>query len=452
MRILVVGDGKVGHMLSAHLAQEGHDVVIVDKSESVLRRSQDTLDVMTLRGNGANAQTLMEAQVDKADVLLAATASDETNMLCALIGKRLGAKYAIARIRDPEYHESLDLLQKELDIDMAVNPERATALEISRLIRFPFATSIESFSKGRVEMVGFHVHEDSPLIGFPIKVLRAKTQAEVLYAAIERDAEIIIPNGDIIIQEGDYVHVVGEIDSISEYFRQMGKAPVKIKDVTMMGGGRISYYLAKMLIPLGMNLTIIEINEAKAVALSETLPEANIICGDASDQELLQQEGIENTDAFIALSNRDEENLLTGLYAATLGIKKVVVKNNRVTDNKVIDKLDLDSIVSPKSIVCDTILRYVRAHEGGIGTAVEKLYSLLGGKAEALEFIAMMQEPYIGVPLKDLKMKKGTLVVCIVRNGKIIIPFGNDYILTGDSVIIVVNESGISDLNEVMTK
>ncbi len=452
MRILVVGDGKVGHMLSEHLALEGHDVVIVDKSESVLKKSQDTLDVMTLKGNGANAQTLIEAQVEKADVLLAATASDEINMLCALISKKLGAKYAIARIRDPEYHESLNLLQQELDIDMAVNPERATALEISRLLRFPFAMNIESFAKGRVEMVAFHVNEGDPIIGIPIKDLKKNHQAVVLYAAIERGEEVIIPDGDTIIHLDDTVHVAGDIVNITAYFRHLGRIHGKIKNITMMGGGRISYYLAKMLMPLGMNITIIEINEEKAVSLSESLPEASIICGDASDQDLLQQEGLDSTDAFIALSNRDEENLLTGLYAATRGVQKVVVKNNRITDKEVIHRLNLDSIVSPKAIVCDTILRYVRAHEGGIGTAVEKVYQLMGGKAEALEFIAMVDEPYIGVPLKDLKMKKGTLVVCIVRNGRITIPFGGDHIEAGDSVIIVVEGTGISDLNEVIER
>jgi len=450
MRIIVVGDGKVGHMLAGRLAQESHDVVVVDISEEVLRKSQDTLDVMTLKGNGANAHTLVEVQVEKADVLVAVTAGDETNMLCTLIGKRLGAKYTIARIRDPEYHDSLDLLQKDMDIDMAVNPERATALEISRLIRFPLATNIETFAKGHVEMVGFNVSERSAIVDKPLKELPRNADEPVLYAAIERGDEVIIPMGDTIIRAEDHVHVIGELDNLTSFFHRMGRDPVKIKHVTIMGGGRISYYLAKMLLPIGMNLTIIEINKEKALALSELLPEANIICGDATDVELLRQEGIENTDAFIALSDRDEENLLTGLYAATRGVPKVVVKNNRVTNKDVIHKLDLDSIVSPQAIVCDTILRYVRAHEGGIGTAVEKVYQLMSGKAEALEFIAVPEQAYIGVPLKDLKIKKGTLVVCIVRNGHVIIPFGNDHIAAGDSVIIVAEESGISDLSEVM--
>lgn len=452
MRILVVGDGKVGHMLSEHLAREGHDVVIVDKSETVLKKTQDALDVMTLKGNGANAQTLIEAEVAKADVLIAATASDETNMLCSLMGKRLGAKFAIARVRDPDYNQSLSLLQKELDIDMAINPERATALEISRLIRFPFAMNIESFARGRVEMAEFRAQEGDPFVGVPISTLNKRGQSKVLYAAIERGEEVIIPKGETVIAAGDKVYVTGDLINITAYFRQLGRINVKIKNVMIMGGGRITYYLAKMLIPLGIALTIVEIDEKKAVALSEILPEANIICGDASDQDLLEQEGIDGMDAFVALSDRDEENLLAGLYASTKGVAKVVVKNNRITDRDVIQKLGLDSIVSPKAIVCDAILRYVRAHMGGIGSAVEKVYQLMGGKAEALEFIAGAGEPYVGVMLKDLTVRKNVLVACIVRGSKVIIPFGNDHIEAGDSVIIMVNESGVADLNEVVKK
>lgn len=454
MRILVVGDGKLGHTLAEHLAREGHDVVIVDRSDEVLQRSEDTLDVMCVKGNGANATTLMDAGADKTDIIIAATAGDETNMLCCLIAKRLGAKYAIARIRDPDFNESLNILQRELDIDMAINPERATAQEISRLIRFPFANNIESFAKGRVEMVEFRAQERDVVVGYPLKVLARKLQGlpQVLYAAVEREGRVLIPNGDFVIHAGDRVHVAADMVTITAYFRFLGKNSLRVKNVMLLGGGRISYYLARMIAPMGVHVHMIEINEQKANMLSESLPEVNVIHGDGTDQELLEQEGLKQMDAFVALCDRDEENLMAGLFAVAQGVPKVIVKNNRVAYADIINAMGLDSIISPKSITCANILRYVRARANGMGTKVEKLYRLMDGKAEALEFIARASDPYIGIPLRDLSVRPGTLVAVIVRHGKVIVPFGNDHIESGDSVVIIACQSGIGDLNEVIKR
>lgn len=454
MRILIVGDGKVGHIIAENLAREEHDVVIVDHNEEVLKRSEDTLDVMCVRGNGANAQTLIDAGVDKADIVIATTAGDEINMLCCLIAKRLGAKFAIARIRDPEYNESLALLQREMGIDLAVNPERATALEISRLLRFPFASNIEAFAKGRVEVVEFRAQEKDAVVGVPLKDLSRKLRGipQVLYAVIERDGEVIIPNGEFVIQTGDRVHVAADMVRITEYFRYLGKNTLRVKNVMMLGGGRISYYLSKMIAPMGVHVSMLEINEKKAIMLSEMLPEINVIHGDGTDQELLEQEGLTQMDAFVALCDRDEENLMTGLYAVRQGVPKVVVKNNRGAYADIISAMGLDSVVSPKAITCAYILRYVRQRENATGTRVERLYKLVNGKAEALEFIARPSDPYVGIALKELKIRPGTLVAVIVRRGKVIVPFGNDHIEPGDSVVIICCESGVSDLNEVIRK
>ena len=454
MRILVVGDGKVGHVLAEHLTREGHNVVIVDIDEEALQRSEDTLDVMCIRGNGANAKTLIDAGAQKADIIIAATASDETNMLCCLVAKRLGTQYAIARIRDPEYNESLNLLRHELDIDMAINPERATAQEISRLLRFPFANNIESFARGRVEMVEFRAQEHDAVVGRPLREIAAKVHGipQVLYAAVERDGSVIIPGGDFVIEPGDRVHVAADVVTITEYFRFLGKNSLRVKDVMILGGGRIGYYLAKMIAPMGVHVSLIEINEKKANRLSEALPDVNVIYGDGTDQELLEQEGLTQMDAFIALCDRDEENLMTGLFAARQGVPKVVVKNNRVAYADIISSMGLDSIVSPKSITCALILRYVRARVNGGGTKIEKLYRLMDGKAEALEFVARPNDSYIGVPLRELHKRPNTLVAVIVRAGRVIVPFGNDHIEAGDNVVIIACESGIGDLNEVIRK
>ena len=454
MRILVVGDGKVGYTLAEQLTREGHDVVIIDRSEEVLQRSQDTLDVLCVRGNGANAKTLIDAGVDKADFLIATTASDETNMLCCLLGKRLGARYTMARIRDPEYNESIALLQKEIAIDNTINPERATALEISRLLRFPFANNIESFAKGQVEMVEFRAQEKDVVVGCPVRSLSSRLPGipRVLYAAVERGGEVIIPNGDFVIQPGDRVHVAGEMVTITNYFRFLGKHSLRIKNVMLLGCGRISYYLAKMIVPAGLHVAMIEIKPDKAEDLSEQLPHVNVILGDGTDQELLEQEGLDQMDAFVALCDRDEENLMTGLFAVKQGVPKVIVKNNRVAYADIISGMGLESIVSPKSITCATILRYVRARVNSEGTKVERLYRLMNDRVEALEFIARAGDSYIGVPLKNLNIRKGALVAVIVHQGKVIVPFGDDHIEEGDRVVIIVCENGIGDLNEVIRK
>ncbi len=454
MRILIVGDGKVGHTLAAELLREGHDITIIDQNDDVLRKTEDTLDVMCVHGNGANASTLMEAEVERADILIAATATDEINMLCCLIGKHLGAKFAIARIRDPEYNESLTVLQHELGIDMTINPERATALEISRMLRFPFANNIEPFAKGRVELVEFLAREGDIICGKPLKTLTARNSdvPKVLYCAVERDGEVMIPGGDFVITPGDRVHVAADLVTITHFFRYIGRSAKPVKNVMVLGGGRISYYLAKMVEKMNIRVSMFEINPEKAKLLSEQLPHADVIEGDGTDQDLLEQENLAGMDAFIALSDRDEENLMTGLYAQTHGVPKVVVKTNRYAYKDVIANLGLENQVSPRIITCNTLLRYVRARVNARGTSVEKLYRLVDGKAEALEFIAKKGDPYIGIPLKNLSVRNGTLVAIILHKGKVIVPFGDDVIEAGDNVVIISTASGISDLNEVIKK
>ena len=409
---------------------------------------------MCVRGNGATVATLTEAGAEKADILIATTASDETNMLCCLIAKKLGTDYTIARVRDPEYNNSLNMLQRELGIDLTTNPERGTASEIARLLRFPFASNIDTFAKGRVEVVEFRAHENDAMVGLPLHQISKKLRGvpQVLYAAVERDGEVYIPNGSFIIHPEDRVFVAADMVTITAYFRALGKHSLKIRNVMILGGGRISYYLAKLRTPMGIHVSMTEIDEKKAAFLSEELPDVNVIFGDGTDQELLDQEGLNQMDAFVALSNRDEENLMTGMYAVKKGVPKVIVKNSHLAYADVISDMGLDCIISPKDITCSNILRYVRARDNASGTKVERLYKLVGGKAEAMEFIPRANDPYIGIPLKDLKVRPDTLIAVIVRKGQVIVPFGNDHIEAGDSVVVVACESGISDLNEVIHK
>ena len=452
MRIIVIGAGKVGYTLAEHLTQEEHDVTVIDKSDEVIEHCSGSLDVICLKGNGANAKVLLEAGVDKANIVIASTESDESNMLACLIAKRLGARYTICRIRDPEFNESQTFLQNELGIDVAINPERATALEISRLLRYPFAGSIESFARGLVEMVEFRALEKDRIIGIPMKDLHQKVPGlpRILYAMVERNGSVIIPDGNFAILPNDKVFVSGDMVTITEFFRFLGRNNQKVRSVMVLGGGRISYYLSRIVVPMGIHVTLFELNPEKARRLSELLPKVDVVLGDGTDQELLQEQGVSQADAFIALSNRDEENLLTALYASRSGVPKTIAKNSRMTYMEILNDLGLDSVISPPYITTSTILRYVRARENGSGTHVERLYRLIDGNAEALEFIARKGDPYIGIPLKDLTSRKGSLVSVIVHQGKIIIPFGNDRIEEGDHVVIISSNPGISDLNEVL--
>ena len=452
MRIVVIGAGKVGHVLAEHLTNEGHDVIVIDKDDSVIARCQDSLDVMCIKGNGANARSMIEAGVDRADIVIATTAGDETNMLCCLISKRIGAKYTIARIRNPEYNESQMLLQNELGIDVAINPERATAIEISKLLRYPFAGSIESFAKGQVEMVEFRAQKDDAIVNIAMKDIASRSPSipRVLYAMIERNGKLYIPGGDFMIQPGDKVFVCANMLTITDFFRYLGRNSLKIRTVMVLGGGRITYYLAKVITPMNIHMTIFELNPESARSMSEQFPKATIVNGDGTDQDLLEEQGLSQMDAFVSLSNRDEENLMAGLYASRNGVPKVIAKNSRTTYSDILNDMGLDSVISPQTITCSTILRYVRARENSKGTKIERLYRLLDGQAEAIEFIAREGDAYIGIPLKDLTMSPGTLVAVIVHQGRVIVPFGKDHIESGDHVVIISCKSGFGDLNEVI--
>lgn len=454
MRILIIGGGKLGHSLAESLIEEGHDITVVDRSDHVVERGMDTLDAMFIKGSGVSAETLKEAGVQHADLVIAATVGDEINMLSCLTAKRLGAQYAIARIRDPEYLSSLEFLQKELYIDYVINPERATAREISRMLRFPFAGNIETFARGRVEMVDFRAAEGDFMVGVPLKEVYKKHRhiPQVLFCAVERDGEITIPKGDFIIHPGDRVHVVSDSATITRFFNSLGKGMDAIRSVMIMGGSRIAYYLASMLLSMHFQVSIIEINPEKARFLSEQLPGATIIEGDGTDQDLLESEGLTETDAFVLLSDRDEENLMAGFYAAQRGVKKVIVKSGRDNYSSIMHNMGLDSIISTLNVACNSILRTVRARASRSFAAVERMYRLMDDQAEALEFIAGVGDPYIHVPLKELNVIQDALIGVIVREGQVRIPFGNDTIEPGDHVVVISRKLGLSALGEIFRK
>lgn len=454
MRIVILGEGKLGTALTGRLIAEKHDVVVIDPNENVLAKNEDVLDALFIKGSGVNVESLNEANIKKADVVIATTQSDETNMLSCLTAKKLGASYAIARIRDPQYLPSLSFLQKELGIDYPVNPERATAREISRMLRFPFADNIETFARGRVEMMDFKATENDPLVNIPLKDIyaRNRTLPQVLICAVEHEGQCIIPKGDFIIRPGDQVHVMADVADITQFFKALGKDTGRVRNVMIMGGSRISYYLADMLLNMNIGVTIIEIDEKKARTLAEELPKASVIQGDGTDQELLLSEGMPDMDAFITLSGRDEDNLMSGLYAAQMGVKKVIVKNNHSSYGAMIGKLGLSSMVNPQTITCNSIMRTVRARDRRANSTVQRMYRLMNGGAEALEFIADAKAAYLHTPLRDLQVADDCLIGVIVRDNTVLIPFGNDTIEPGDHVMVISKEEGLSSLDQVLSK
>lgn len=449
MYIIIVGDGKVGYTLAKHLSQEGNDVTVIDKNSEALKRTTENLDVMCIKGNGTSLGVLEQAEVSNADVVIAVTNSDERNSLCCLAAKKLGAKYTIARIRDPEYAEELSILKKELEIDMVINPEKEAATEIAQLIKFPSVSSIESFACGKVDLVSFRLVENDNIINKPISSINFK-KCSVLFCAVERNDEVLIPTGDFILQKNDKVYVMGDHENITLFLQYLGKYQERVKNIMVVGGGRICYYLAKLIDKLGSRIKIIEKNYDKCQELNELLPKAIIINGDGTEEELLESENLNETDAFIALTDRDEENIITSLFALNSNVNNVITKITRVNYNNIVKKVGVESVISPKMITANKIIRFVRGLKNKRGNFIENLYKIVGERAEAVEFCANETTKFIDIPLKDIKIKRGVLIAAIVRDHNIIIPGGNDSIKKGDSVIIVTEIENLTDINDIL--
>ncbi len=450
MKIIIVGDGKVGFTLAEHLSREEHDVTIIDTSDNALQKASDTLDVMCIKGNGASLSALKEAGADTADLLIAVTNLDEVNMVCCLTGKRLGAKYTIARVRNFEYTAAQGMLKMGMGIDLLINPENDTAVEISRILRFPSAANIETFYRGRVELMSFRAREEDFFIGQPLSALSRKVRdLPILFCAAERNEEVLIPDGSFVPQVGDKLYLIGAPLGLHGFFELMGRYAPKIRNVFVVGGGRITFYLAALMERMNMKVTIVERKEERCRQLSELLPHTLVINGDGTDQELLESENMAANDAFVALTDRDEDNLIISLYALQKGLKKVVAKCNRQNYTGIVQHLGLDSVISPKLITAGHILQVVRGMQNSKGSVMNALYRIAEGGAEAAEFAVNGTTRHLHTPLKDLRLKRGVLIAVIIHQGQVIIPVGSSVISSGDTVIIISRGMGILDVNDI---
>ena len=453
MKIVIVGNGKVGYSLAEQLVAEHHDVTVVDIHDQNLSNASDTLDLMVLQGNGVSAATLREAGADTAELLVATTNSDEVNMVCCLTAKNLGTKYTIARIRTPEYNISLSELRKNLKIDMVINPESSTASEITRLIRFPSAANIESFCRGKVELMGFRLQEGDFLIGNPLHSLGSNIKRlSLLFCAADRDGELIIPKGSFVPQSGDTLYIMGHPDSLDQFFRILGRYTSRVGKVFILGGGKVTGYLIPMLDKMGVRSKVVELREDRCRDLCDRFPHLTVIHGDGSDPELLESESMNDYDCFVALTDRDEDNFIISLYAKHENLSKVITKCNRQNYLGIARNVGLDSVISPKFITASRILHVVRGMQNSQGSVMNSLHRIANGAADAMEFTVTAGTHHLGVPLKDLRLRSNVLIGVIVRDTQIIIPEGSSAMQEGDRVIIVAPTGKVMQLNDIYSE
>ncbi len=449
LKIIIVGCGKVGMTLAERLSQEKHDVTVIDSSAQKVQQATTYYDVMGVTGNGASFSVQAEAGIDKADLIIAVTPSDELNLLCCTIAQKVGQCAAIARVRNPDYSEELSYLRKQLGVSLIINPELETAKEMSRLLRLPNAISMNSFAKGHVELVKFKLPEDNMLVGKQIKDIGASSLG-VLICGIESEGQLDIPDGSNTFMAGDLISFIATPYNTQKFFKHIGMKSKHVKDCIIVGGGKTSYYLAKQLSEMNIGVKLMEREKARAEELSTLLPKALVINGDGADESLLFEEGIKETGSFIPLTGLDEENILLTLFAKKHSKAKVITKINRGTFNDVIDGLDIGSVIYPRYMSTEAIIRYVRGMQNSIGSNIETLYHIFENRAEAIEFEITEESEVTGKPLMELPLKIDLLVACINRKGKIIIPRGSDTIQPGDTVIIVTTHTGFKDVKDIL--
>ena len=451
MKIIVAGCGKIGVTLIENFGNEGHKVVALDSNPDAITDITNVYDAMGVCGSATDCDTLAEAGVDKADVFVAATDADELNMLSCFLAKRMGASHTIARIRKPEYNDqNVGFMRQQLDLSMSINPEQLAAQELFKVLKLPSAMMVETFSRRNFEMVELRLRPESPMDGLSLSELRKKYAAKFLVCVVQRGEKVYIPDGNFVLREGDRIGVTATPTEIHRFLRMVGVMQKQAKSVMILGASRMAYYLGKMLLDNGTTVKIIDQDRDRCRQFCDLLPGATMIHGESIQQELLVEEGIGSVDAFVALTGIDEENILMSFYANAQNVPTVVAKINHNELAAMADNLGLECIISPKTVVVDVLLRYVRALENSLGGQVETLYKLMDGRAEALEFKVQADFEALQIPLKELALKKDILIAGIVRGRKNIIPSGDDVIAAGDRVIILAAGRALNTLSDIL--
>lgn len=455
MNIIIIGGGKVGLTLTRQLLAEGHDITLIDTHPEVIDSAVNSLDIMGVAGNGASYAIQQEAGVEKADLLIAVTGRDEVNLLCCLIAKKAGNCPTIARVRNPIYHQEASFLKESLGLAMIINPDSAAAHDISRILRCRAAMDLNPFAKGRAEITKIRISADSPLCGMTLNEFGKKGLCDVLVCAVERGDETLIPDGNYTFTAGDYIHYLATPANSSVFLNKAGQSFGGVRNCLIIGGSKCAYYLAERLISHGIQVKIVELSQERCEELSQLLPKATIIHGDGTDQNLLIEEGLESYDSVVSMTNLDEENILLSLFAGTKAPKaKLVTKINRISFDDVIRKMDIGTVVNPKNITAEYIIRFVRGRQNTMGSNIETLYRLIEGKVEAMEFIVREDSPLtentIGELGKNGMLIDNTLIGCIIRKNRMIIPKGQDKIEKGDSVIVITAHTGLTELKKIL--
>lgn len=452
MKIIVLGAGKVGKTLIKHMSNEDHDIIVVDQNATKVEEVVNQFDVIGVVGNGGSYDILMEAGAQDANLIICVTASDELNILAGLMAKKMGTRHTIARVRNPDYSSQRDFMRNQLGFSMIVNPELEAASEIRRVLSFPSAVKVDTFSRGKVELAEFFVEDHSRLNGVELSQLHKITKTNILVCAVSHNEDVIIPDGNYVIKPGDHLYIeLGTHRDLSRFCLDIGVITTRIKNVIIVGGGKIAYYLSKQLSTQGIKVKIIEKDKNRCQVLAEKLPYVTIIHGDGSDDELLNEEGIENTDAVLALTGLDEENIVLSLSAKSLYHKKTIAKVTRMNYAGLSDVLKVDSIVAPKKIVASQIIRYVRAKMNKDNdSSVKTLYKIVDGEVEAIEFKVTEQFKYLHKTLNEMKIKEHVLVAAIIRENEVIVPKGNTTMELNDYVIIVSRGEIMKSLNDIL--
>ena len=456
LSIIIVGCGKVGVTLVEQLSREGHDITVIDRNRELVEYISGTYDVMGVVGNGASYSIQKEAGIENTDLIIAVTESDELNLLCCTVAKRVSGCSAIARVRTPDYSQDVNYLQERLGLAMIFNPELESAREAARMLSLPTALEIASFAHGQAELVTFKIPTGNKLDGMKLwdmsKFIPAEIERNVVICAVERGNQVYIPSGNFQMLHDDVISFVSTAKIARKFLRSIGFKTRQVRSTMIIGGGRSSYYLAQELLAMGIEVKIIEKRKDRADELGVLLPDANIINGDGTSEALLREEGLEYEDSFVALTGIDEENILLTLHARNVSNAKVITKINRITFRDAINTLDLGSVIYPRYITSEAIVAYVRAKHNSMNSNVETLNYICNNRVEAVEFRVNEASAVTGTMLKDLKpkMKKDILIASINRGGQVLIPSGVDTIEAGDTVMIVTTHSGFNDIRDIL--